>query len=439
METNEKVIDNPYGFIYITTNMVNGMRYLGQKKFDEFNDWKHYLGSGTIIQHAIKKYGRENFSRNIVCLCSSLEELNKSEYDLSVFLNVVEDKNWYNIVYGGGATKGLRHTEETREQMSEQRKGKYDGEKNPMYGKPRPEGGGKPSRKVINLNTLKVYEDSHSAERDSNLSRGCLSTVCLGKRYTAGGCFWMYYDDYMFLLNQMSHEEILSNKQKELYDSKHKSVTEEVKQKISNNSRNKHKVVQYSLSGEKIKEYDSIQMAAKNTNTHPTSLKDCCTHKYKTANGFMWRYKEEVEGQTNIEPYVDIKCVQVVQLSKNGDFVSQYDSLSEASRATGVLPGVISDCCNGKIHRGGDYVWMHLDDYNQHGAIITKNPNFKPVVQLTLDGKFMAEYVSLRDAEKQTLTDHTSISNCCRKKGYTANGFKWIYADEYYNNVQQNN
>ena len=152
----------------------------------------------------------------------------------------------------------------------------------------------------------------------------------------------------------------------------------------------------------------------------------------------MWRYKEEVEGQTNIEPYVDIKCVQVVQLSKNGDFVSQYDSLSEASRATGVLPGVISDCCNGKIHRGGDYVWMHLDDYNQHGAIITKNPNFKPVVQLTLDGKFIAEYVSLRDAEKQTLTDHTSISNCCRKKGHTANGFKWIYADEYYNNVQQN-
>lgn len=435
METNEKIINEPYGFIYITTNMVNGKRYLGQKKFDEFNDWKHYLGSGTILQHAIKKHGRKNFSRNIVCLCSSLEELNESEYNLSVFLNVVEDPNWYNIVYGGGATKGLRHTEETRKQMSKQRKGKYSGDKNPMYGKPRPDGGGIPSKKVINLNTLKVYENSHSAERDNNLSIGCLSSVCLGKRYTAGGHFWMYYDDYMLMLNKMSHEEILLNKQKEIYDSKHKRRTEEVKQKISNNSRNKHKVVQYSISGEKIKEYDSIQMAAKNTNTNATSLKDCCTHKYKTANGFIWRYKEEVENQVNIEPYVNIQCVKVVQLNKNGNFISQYDSISDASRTTNILPGVISDCCKRKIHRGGNYIWMYLDDYNQYGAVITKNPNFKPVIQLTLDNKFVAEYESLREAERHTSTNHSSISDCCRKKINTANGFKWMYAEEYYNNT----
>ena len=59
METNEKVIDNPYGFIYITTNMVNGMRYLGQKKFDR--GWKNYLGSGAVLRKAINKYGKENF------------------------------------------------------------------------------------------------------------------------------------------------------------------------------------------------------------------------------------------------------------------------------------------------------------------------------------------------------------------------------------------
>ncbi|WP_373854704.1 hypothetical protein [Clostridium arbusti] len=27
-------IENPYGFIYITTNMVNGKKYIGQKMFD---------------------------------------------------------------------------------------------------------------------------------------------------------------------------------------------------------------------------------------------------------------------------------------------------------------------------------------------------------------------------------------------------------------------
>lgn len=68
--------------------MVNGKRYLGQKSFDDNYKWKNYLGSGSAFKSAVRKYGKENFSRNIICFCDSLEELNKSEYDLSVFLNV---------------------------------------------------------------------------------------------------------------------------------------------------------------------------------------------------------------------------------------------------------------------------------------------------------------------------------------------------------------
>ena len=52
-------IENPYGFIYITTNMVNGKRYIGQKKFCD--GWKTYLGSGKLLKKAIKKYCKENF------------------------------------------------------------------------------------------------------------------------------------------------------------------------------------------------------------------------------------------------------------------------------------------------------------------------------------------------------------------------------------------
>lgn len=69
METEEKIIENPYGFIYITTNMVNGKRYLGQKSFNHGENWRTYLGSGKIFKDAIKKYGFENFSRNIICFC----------------------------------------------------------------------------------------------------------------------------------------------------------------------------------------------------------------------------------------------------------------------------------------------------------------------------------------------------------------------------------
>lgn len=115
-----KDIVEPYGFIYITTNLVNGKRYLGQKKFDR--KWKEYIGSGRAFKLAVDKYGKENFTRDIVYVCYSADELDAAEYSLSVELNVVESENWYNLVYGGGTTSGLTMTKEMREKLSKIRK-----------------------------------------------------------------------------------------------------------------------------------------------------------------------------------------------------------------------------------------------------------------------------------------------------------------------------
>ncbi len=108
---------NPYGFIYITTNLVNGKRYLGQKRFDD--KWKWYLGSGKAFKAALDLYKKENFHRDIIHICYSKEELNNAEYELSVFLDVVEDDNWYNMVYGGGSTTGWHHSEEAKRKVGD--------------------------------------------------------------------------------------------------------------------------------------------------------------------------------------------------------------------------------------------------------------------------------------------------------------------------------
>lgn len=111
----EEVIKDPYGFIYITTNMINGMRYLGRHKFDK--KWKEYLGSGTVFKRAVEKYGKENFVKDIIDIAYSEDELDKKEYEYSVFLNVVESENWYNLVYGGRTMTGWHPSEETREKL----------------------------------------------------------------------------------------------------------------------------------------------------------------------------------------------------------------------------------------------------------------------------------------------------------------------------------
>jgi group I intron endonuclease len=130
-----KEIKDPYGFIYITTNLVNGKRYLGQKEFNQ-NNWKTYLGSGIAFKKALDIYGEENFSRNIICICYSKEELNQIEYELSVFFDVVESDDWYNLVLGGGVSRGWHQSKETRMKISEKAKIRLsDPTNHPMYGK----------------------------------------------------------------------------------------------------------------------------------------------------------------------------------------------------------------------------------------------------------------------------------------------------------------
>ena len=113
-------IRDPYGFIYITTNLVDGKRYLGQKTFDR--KWKNYLGSGKAFKNALKLYGKENFSRNIIDIAYSIEELNQKEYEYSIFFDVVQSEDWYNLVLGGGTTAGMIVSDETRNKLSEARR-----------------------------------------------------------------------------------------------------------------------------------------------------------------------------------------------------------------------------------------------------------------------------------------------------------------------------
>jgi len=63
-------------YIYLTTNLINNKKYIGQHK-GEIND--NYLGSGHALKIAIAKYGRSNFTKEIIEIYSSEEELNEKE------------------------------------------------------------------------------------------------------------------------------------------------------------------------------------------------------------------------------------------------------------------------------------------------------------------------------------------------------------------------
>lgn len=85
------------GFIYKTTCLVNGKIYIGRHEGSE-NDG--YIGSGVRFTCAVKKYGRENFKREILRYCNSENELSIWEY---VFIKKFKSQDpniGYNIAEG---------------------------------------------------------------------------------------------------------------------------------------------------------------------------------------------------------------------------------------------------------------------------------------------------------------------------------------------------
>jgi len=112
--------------IYKTTNNCNGKYYIGQHITDNLDDG--YIGSGVAMLKAIKKYGKDNFTRVILCYGDSQEDLNELE-ELAVDMSVVNDPMSYNLMTGGGSCG--KRGKETRKKMSEVKKG----EKNPNKGR----------------------------------------------------------------------------------------------------------------------------------------------------------------------------------------------------------------------------------------------------------------------------------------------------------------
>ena len=103
-----------YGFVYRWTNTINGKKYIGSHKGTP-NDG--YTGSGTAFRNALKKYGRDNFTREILEYASSREELVECEQKYLTLFECSKRKDYYNI-NPAAARPPLHAAEDSRIRMS---------------------------------------------------------------------------------------------------------------------------------------------------------------------------------------------------------------------------------------------------------------------------------------------------------------------------------
>lgn len=122
--------------LYQIKNNVNGKIYIGVHKTSNLND--SYMGSGKLVQQAIRKYGVHNFTKTILELFPSRKEMYFREKEI-VTEEFIQRRDVYNRNVGGdgGWSKEARKkalSPEVNKRRSKTVSVKVTGEKNPAFG-----------------------------------------------------------------------------------------------------------------------------------------------------------------------------------------------------------------------------------------------------------------------------------------------------------------
>lgn len=97
-----------YYTVYKITNQIDGKFYIGSHKTRDLND--NYMGSGKYLKRAQEKYGVENFTKEILFVFGTSEEMYKKEAEI-VSEHFLVTENTYNLKVGGFGGWDYNNTE----------------------------------------------------------------------------------------------------------------------------------------------------------------------------------------------------------------------------------------------------------------------------------------------------------------------------------------
>jgi len=304
---------NEYNYTaYIHINKINNKKYIGITRQNIKYRWsngKGYKGC-TYFYNAIKKYGWNNFEHIILFENMSFEVACLLEIELIKLFNTTNKSFGYNIEGGGNINKIV--SQESKEKMSANLKGKYKGENNKLYGRKLPE------------ETKRKISDAHKGKHIGELNN------MYGNKYT------------------QEEKEIMSKNMKGKY--------------IGKDNKNSKKII-CTTTGEI---FDSMTEASLYYNTYPSNISACCKGKAKCAgsleNGtkLQWSYYDNEKTYEKKEYIYSAKkpvlCVTTGII---------FNSLKEAGIFYNIRSTDIGACCRGKQNSAGKLngeklVWSYL-------------------------------------------------------------------------------
>lgn len=183
--------------VYMHKNKANGKRYIGITHHTEDPNRRWLNGRGYFknkhFSDAIKKYGWDGFDHIVLERGLAKKEACMIEQNLISQYRTQDKKYGYNITSGGECFK---HSEKTKALMSERRKGKGLHEFSEEHKRKIREhhNGGAEKKKVVCVETGKIYESINDAARDVGISKKVISSCCrkIPHFLTAKGYHWKF-------------------------------------------------------------------------------------------------------------------------------------------------------------------------------------------------------------------------------------------------------
>ena len=273
----------------------------------------------------------------------------------------------------------------------------------------------------LNGKFIKEFSTSMEAEKETGILCGSITAVCRNSpgHRTAGGYRWVFKTDYES-----------GNYDKNL---EYKNIS--------------RKVVQFNISGDIIKIWNSIKEAAEYYKTDDESIRKAAdlSNSTKTSNGFRWMYEEDFN-TLSINKLPSIKKERkiyssIVQLNIDGNFIKEWETATIAGESLKIDRHGISNACKNDVDNNyyGGFRWMYKNNYES--TKITKlsnkpeNRRNTPIVKLDLNNNYICEFKSIKDAglSKVFTYSHNLGKNIIIYKGY-----KWIRKVDYQEIIKNN-
>lgn len=208
-------------------------------------------------------------------------------------------------------------------------------------------------------------------------------------------------------------------------------------------SRFEKSVLQYSLDGKLIRKYESMTEAAKITNTQISRISDCAKGNRFSTNGSIWLLEDDNQREAKLKKAIREKkhpsamcgganhqARAIEQYTLDGQYIKTFPSAQDAANELNIEYSTIKACASNKSSKSksaGGYIWIHSDEPNKQEALkhrLNKGCE-KAVSQYSLDGEYIRDFVSVREAMSFFDAKTNHISDVCNGKRKKAHGYAW--------------